>query len=172
MKETYPINPVIELLNTQVDKKDESNVRLLLFTPLTKIENDKLQQKLTLYLQYPKNSAKRRELDEQFKSHHKFSLADIIALGDTKMETRQANGFIENVTVKMMNDVVKHSYKCFVNDDWKEPKNRLNLNYHDDGGCSWNCLMQKLKHPEYGVLFTIPIVDEFKFKINATDNLN
>jgi hypothetical protein len=170
MKNIYPINPIIEVLNVQQDNKANSEVKLLLFTPLTKKQHDMFKDKLSLYLTYYKTSPKREELNLELKKHHNFTFADIIAIGDTKLETRLANGYIENIVTKTMNDVVKRNYKCFVNSDWKEPKNKMNLNYHDDGGCSWNCLMQKLKQPEYGVLFTIPIKDASKFNITTYAN--
>lgn len=165
MKAIYPSNPIIEVLNVQEANDKNPEVKLLLFTPLTKEQHDGLKIKLSIYLAYHKTSPKKVELNLEFKKHHGFTFADIIAIGDTKMENRQATGYIESIVTKTMTDVVKRNSKCFVNKDWKDPKNKMNLNYHDDGGCSWNCLMQKLKQPKYGILYVIPITAIKRFNI-------
>jgi len=166
MKTMFPAIPTIEVLNTQTDKNTTVR-KLLLFTPLTEKEHDKFVDALTHYLTFPKLSPKRKDLDAQLEKIHKITFANIVAIGDTQMETRLANGYIEHISSNS-NNVIKNNYKCFVNKDWKEPTNKMNLNYHDDGGCSWNCLMQKLKMPKYGIIYSIPIEDKFKFNINES----
>jgi hypothetical protein len=165
MKNSYPVTPIIEVLNTQIDKNTGAK-RLLLFTPLKKKEHDSFCNRLTLYLQHHKTSSKRKEMDIELEKQYNFTFGDVVACGNTEMETRQANSYIEATALKI-NEVWRRNYKCFVNKDWKNPENRLNLPYHDDGGCSWNCLMTKLKNPKYGVLFTIPIENKSKFGLNG-----
>jgi hypothetical protein len=162
MKNIYPSKPVIEQLNVQRDEKT-SELKLLLFTPLTKEQHDLFEIELTKFLIYPKTSNKRVELNALLYKFHNFTFSDIIGLGDTSIDTRLANTYIESEIVKI-NDIVKRTCKCFVNKDWRTPKN--NIIYHEDGGCSWNCLMEKLKHPKYGIIFTIRFEDKSKFKIN------
>jgi len=161
MKNIYPSNPVVEQL---IIKEDKTNIlKIILFTPLTKQQCDEFIITLDKYLVFPKLSNKRIELNNLLYKYHNFTFDDIIGLGDTKLDTRSVNSYIESVPVKL-NDTVKKSFKCFVNKDWREPK--FNVVYHEDGGCSWNCLMQKLRNPEYGIVFSIPYTDKSKFKIN------
>lgn len=160
----FPSNPIVEVLNTQHDKKDLTNSRLLVFTPLTKEEHDKLSNKLIHYQTFPRLSTKRMELNEELKKLFDFTYADIIAIGDTVMEVRLANTYIESNKVHV-NTIERNNYKCFVNHDWKE-LSIMNLPHHEDGGCSWNCLMQKLRMPEYGIIYTIANKDKRKFKID------
>lgn len=159
MKELFPLNPITEILNVDNEAK-----KILLFTPLKKKENEKLSDALRRYMIFPKKSVKRDELDNTLERIHRFGFKDIIAIGDTNIETRSANNYIENIHLKI-NDLPRRSFKCFVNKDWKNPTNRMNLPYHDDGGCSWNCLMKKLKNPEYGVIFSISEDKLKKFNI-------
>ena len=165
MKDLFPKKPIVELLNNQYDKDGKTIKKLLLFTPLTNNEHERFSKQLTNYLMFPKNSKKRIEIDIPFQKQYSFSLSNVVALGETDMETRLANSYIEFVDTKI-NDVAKKSYKCFVNKDWRDPQNKINLSYHDDGGCSWKCLMQKLKMPKYGIVYTIDIDNKFKFPIN------
>lgn len=163
MRDLFPKTPIVEVLNNQYDKDTKTIKKLLLFTPLTKEQHDRFSEELTRYLLFPKNSNKRIEIDIPFQKIYKFSLSDVVALGATDMETRLANKYMEYITIKV-NDVDKKEYKCFINSDWRDPKSHIH--YHDDGGCSWKCLMQKLKMPEYGIIYTINFDNKSKFHIN------
>lgn len=166
MKNLFPTKPTIELLNVQRDKRNTADTNYLVFTPISKEEHDNFVDALRHYQMFPKAAPKRIELDATLLKAHKISFENIIAIGTTDMDTRAANGYIESNTLNI-NGVVRRNYKCFVNKDWKDPQNKMNLPYHDDGGCSWNCLMQKLKHPKYGVIYLIPSNQSYKFEING-----
>lgn len=145
MANLFPSQPIIETLT--IDKG-----KLLVFTPLTEEEYTALKAEHDKWKAYPKLSPKRDEMDKAFKNKYGVMFYDIIALGDTVMETRLANQYIENTTLRCAG-IEKRNYKCFVHSDWRQ-HNCMNLPHHEDGGCSWNCLMEKLKHPEYGVIYT------------------
>jgi hypothetical protein len=162
MKNMYPINAEINILNTT---KDKDGHRVLIFTPLNEKQHNKFCEQLTLYNTYPRSSPKKLDMNNQLLKLHNFSFTDIVAIGDTKMETRQANNYIENHPINI-NSLSKRNYKCFVNHGWEEGCNAMNLPYHEDGGSSWNCLMEKLKQPKFGIIFSIPFSMLFKFKIN------
>lgn len=162
MRDLFPTKPIVEVLNNQYDKDTKTIKKILLFTPLTEDEHDGLSKELTRYLLFPKMSSKRIEIDIPFQKLYAFSLSDIVALGTTDIENRLANTYIEYVDTKI-NDIAKKAYKCFVYKDWKDPKNRANVSYHDDGGSSWNCLMEKLRMPKFGVIYTINVDQKSKF---------
>jgi len=151
------MKPTIIILN-------DTGVISTIFTPLSETECNKLSSEITHINSFPKTSPKRQELNDSFYKHHKFILDNIMFIGDTKLENRSANLLIEHTKVKIC-DVVKSNYKCFVNENWKTI-GCMNLPYHEDGGSSWNCLMTKLRNPQYGVIFKIPSEDITKFKIN------
>lgn len=163
MKRLYPKKPIIEILNTETNKKDPTKKNLILFTPLTEDEFRYLDAAMIRYATFPKGSQKKKELDDLLYKEHSFTFDRIIAAGDTTMDTRQANSLIEHATTKI-NDIVKNTYKCFVNLNWQIPS-KYNIIFHEDGGCSWNCLMLKLKNPTHGVIFSIPIESRSKFKL-------
>lgn len=158
MKKLFGINPINEVLNVE-------NNKILIFTPLTEEVCNAFNFELQHFLSFPKISNRRKEINSELYESNKIQFTDIVAIGDTKMETRQANGYIENQLVKI-NDITRRSYKCFVNKDWKEPKNMMNLPYHDDGGCAWNCLMDKLNRPKFGIIYSILLEDKNFFKLN------
>lgn len=160
MKNLFGTNPVNEVLQVKEGK-------VLFFTPLTEELCNAFTFELQRFTSFPKTSPRRNELNKELYDAHKILFTDIVAIGDTNMETRQANGYIESNTIKI-NDIVRRQYKCFVNADWREPKNKMNLPYHDDGGCAWNCLMDKLKRPAFGIIYSIKETDLKYFKINGT----
>jgi hypothetical protein len=161
---TFPLNPVRIVLSVQTNVRTGAK-EVILFTPLKKEECDLLTVDVRRYIQFPKTNSAKTELDAAFLRVHKFSLSNILSIGDTKLETRLANIYIENTSSKY-SDILKRNYKCFVNADWKNPINKVNLPYHEDGGCSWNCLMDKLRRPEFGVIYTMSL-DIFKTLENA-----
>ena len=164
MKDLFPTKPIVEVLNTQYDKNTKTIKKILLFTPLTEKEHNVFSKELTKYLLFPKMSNKRIEIDIPFQKLHKFSLSDVVALGSTDIETRLVNTYMEFVNTKI-NDVPKKAYKCFVYKDWRDPQNRANTPYHEDGGCSWKCMIQKLRMPKYGVIYTINFDQKSNFNI-------
>lgn len=162
MKNLYPIDKKVTVLNEVTDK--EIGI-VILFSVLTKKQHDNFCSKLTLYNSHKKGSLKRNELDHELNTLYNFTFADIRAIGDTKIDGRTANGYIDNNTINI-NGIAKRNYKCFVN-EWEDGCHAMNQPYHEDGGSSWNCLMQLLRNPEYGVIFTIPITKLTKFNING-----
>ena len=163
MKKVYPINPIVEHLDTQADKKNPSIERMVLFTPLTEDQYNHLDSAMTRYATLFKNDIKKQEMNDALYKQHHFTFDGILAVGDTQMDVRQANTLIHSIKTRI-NGIEKNNYKCFVNANWQE-SNDANIIYHEDGGCSWNCLIQKLKNPKYGVIFSIPLRDKSKFKI-------
>lgn len=164
MKNLFTDKFRFEVLNVTNDK-------ILIFSPLKKEVCEELHNELKRYLLFPKVSGKRSDCDAELYRNNFLKFSDIIAIGSTQMETRLANSYIEMIVTKF-NEAPRRMYKCFVNKDWKNPQNKLNLPYHDDGGCSWNCLMQKLKNPVYGLIFNIDSNDNVKinhFKLNLND---
>lgn len=157
MKKLFPVTTPVTILNGN----EETSI---IFMPLSEKECNKLKDEISYLNTYLKSSKKRAELNSEFKSLFKFTLEDIIAIGDNKIETRLANTLIEHHTIKIQ-DIVKKNFKCFVNSDWKTI-GTMNLPYHEDGGCSWNCLMEKLRHPEFGVIFKIDTSELNFYKIN------
>ena len=152
MTNLFPVKPIVEELNNVNGKR-------LVFTPLTKEQCDNLKKELERFQTFPKLSNKRSDLDRELNIKHKITYSGIIAIGSTTLETRLANTYIENNMFetgdKDKTRIKKRNYKCFANTDWQNPTNKMNLPYHEDGGCAWNCLMQKLRHPEYGVIYNI-----------------
>lgn len=164
MRNLFPTTPNVTPLNVESNK-------VLIFSPLTKSMCEELNLELKHYLTFPKQSTKRTIIDDELEKHHGFKFSDIVAIGDTKLETRLANSYIAQETITI-NDIKRRNYKCFVNKDWRNPTNKMNLPYHDDGGCAWNCLMLKLKNPEYGIIFTISTTNDKmikKFKLNLDE---
>lgn len=145
MANLFPFKPIIETLSIDKDKK-------LVFTPLLKEEFDGLKLEHDKWKSYPKLSPKREEMDNELKKKYGITYFDILALGDTIMETRLANQYVEHY-IEKYNETEKRNYKCFVNKEWRS-RNAMNLPYHEDGGCSWRCLMQKLKYPTHGVIYS------------------
>lgn len=160
MKNSFPIKPIVELLNVQQDLKTKTT-KLTLFTPLDKKTHEALSQTITYYFTFPKNSKKRDEISQEFIRLHNFNFIDILAIGNSSLETRLANLYIQHIPV-IINGIEKKNYKCFVNKNWRTI-GQLNAPLHEDGGCSWNCLMDKLHRPEYGIIYTVPIELKSKF---------
>jgi hypothetical protein len=79
-----------------------------------------------------------------------FSIINIIAFGDTEMSKDLANKIIEycpNCGTERIS-----AYKCFVNPAWKkDAENHLII--HENGQCSWNCLMEMFHKPKFGVIY-------------------
>ena len=146
MAQLFPVNPIVEELNSKSDTK-------LVFTPLIEEEYTNLKKELDRFQTFPKLSPKREELDKELKKKHKIKFSDIVALGDTKLETRLANQYIENNILRCVG-VDKRNYKCFVHNDWRQ-LGQMALPNHEDGRCSWNCLMRKLGEPKFGVIYNI-----------------
>lgn len=154
--------------NAQVIVLKEDNNKVLLFTPLSEVECEILKTEVKHYMQLPNRSDKKNELDDNFYNIFRFKFADILGIGDNKVEPRLANLYIENNSITYFGkekgiSVTKRNYKCFVRNDWKTGSTSINAPYHEDGGCSWNCLMQKLKYPKFGVIYGMRIED-FKIK--------
>jgi len=156
MKNLFQSTPSINILK-------EENSTYTVFTAISKEQYDKLTEILQHFSAFPKHSLKRDELNNKFYNLYHFNLTDIIADGETTPDTRLMNSIIQNVTIKSEN-IVKRSYKCFVNSDWQKI-GIMGIPFHEDGGCSWNCLMQKLKYPKYGIIYKIDIDDINKFII-------
>ena len=161
MKNLFPKNPIIEILN-------KAEGKVLLFTPLDIEQHNAFTTALQQYLIYRKGSSKRDELDAELETSCNVLFKDIIAIGDTKIKNSLASTYIESTKITI-NDTIRNTYKCFINKDWKRPTNRTNTVYHEDGGGSWNCLMGKLAYPKYGIIYTIDIIKMSKFKLNGKD---
>ena len=150
MKDLFPNNARVETLKIEGGK-------ILLFTPLTEEEHNNFKFELQRYNTTPKSSGKREELNKELYKIVKFTFDDVIAIGDTKLETRLANQYIDSViwsTGDIGRDrIKKRSFKCFAGNDWKG-SNQMNMPYHEDGGCAWNCLIQSLGSPKYGIIYT------------------
>ena len=147
MKNLFPEKPIRELLNIKEGKG-------ILFTPLTEQEYNNLVEYVRTYSTFPKNSPKRSELNSKLTKYHLISFDDILAIGETTMDTRLANSYIE-MNFMDCSGAKKRNYKCFVFPNWRK-NNITNNPMHQDGSCSWNCLMTKLRHPKYGIVYTVP----------------
>ena len=156
MKNLFPSTPSISIL------KEEGSIYTV-FTVLSKQQHDKITEILQHYASLPKSSIKKSDLNNQFYDLYKFNIYDIIADGDTKADSRLMNSIIQNVIIKSEN-IVKRSYKCFVNTHW-EKIGIMGVPFHEDGSCSWNCLMQKLKYPKYGLIYKIDRSNLDKFNV-------
>lgn len=153
MKNVFPVNPVVEVLNTKINK-ETNEVSTILFTPLTEEQVDNFTLLIKYFNTFPKNHNKRKDLAIELLTTHHLDFANILAIGDTSISPKLVNGYIESLPIKI-NEIPKNNYKCFVNKDWKTI-GQMNLPYHEDGGCSWNCLMTKTKHPAFGIIYSVP----------------
>lgn len=150
MKIMFPIKPTFEVLNSNFNEA-------LVFTPLTKDEYETIKEQIHRYTSIPKyNTTLRGQLNDQLETITGFTFDQIDAIGTTDHDTRYFNQVIENLKIELAS-TQKRSYKCFTAKDWKTRHLTLGINLHDDGGCSWNCLMDKLKHPSHGIIYKMPI---------------
>jgi hypothetical protein len=160
MKKSLTSDAIAEILSIKEGKA-------ILFTPLAQEQFSDLIEHIRVYTTIPKQSPKRKELETEFRKCNRISFDDVLGIGDTKIETRLANSYMENTTMNC-SGAIKRNYKCFVFKNWKE-NNITNNPMHQDGSCSWNCLMTKLHHPKYGIVYTVPVDSLAKFNaINAT----
>lgn len=160
MKKSFPEKPIAELLSIKEEKA-------ILFTPLTEEQQTKLIEYIKAYSLVAKSPNKKQELNDQLRKHHKITFDDILAIGGTSIETRLANSYME-MNFMDCSGVKKRNYKCFVFKNWRK-NNITNNPMHQDGSCSWNCLMTKLHHPKYGVVYTIPVELLPKFNIDESN---
>jgi hypothetical protein len=160
MKKSFPENPIAELLSIKEGKA-------IIFTPLTEEQQTKLLEYIKAYSLVAKSISKKQELNDQLKKYHKITFDDILAIGGTTIETRLANSYME-MNYMDCSGVKKRNYKCFVFKNWRK-NNITNNPMHQDGSCSWNCLMTKLHHPKYGVVYTVPIELLPKFNIDESN---
>lgn len=152
-----PIKPITEVLNSN-DKE------ILIFTPLKEDEFNKMNNAVKKYLSFNKNSEKRKALDKELYIECKILFANIVAIGDAKIENRLASNYIEYTSEKY-DTIIKKNFKCFVNINWKE-RNIMNLPHHEDGGSSWKCLISKLNNPIYGMIYNIATNDAKHFNLS------
>jgi len=160
MKNSFPTMPIVELLSVKEEKA-------ILFTPLTKEQFVDIAEHIRAHATIPKTSPKKKELEDEFKKCNRLSFNDILGIGDTKIETRLANSYMEATTMNC-SGTIKRNFKCFVFKNWRE-NNITNNPMHQDGSCSWNCLMTKLHHPQYGIVYTVPLDMLHKFNIYDTN---
>lgn len=158
MKNLFPETPIRELLSIKEGKA-------ILFTPLNEKEYNNLMEYIKAYSTFPKGSNKRKEYNDKLEKYHTITFDDILAIGETTIETRLANSYIE-MNFMDCSGVKKRNYKCFVFHNWRK-NNITNNPMHQDGSCSWNCLMTKLRHPKYGIVYTI--LDTLLPKFNIYD---
>ena len=154
MKHLFPTNPTVEILK-------EENSKVTIFVPLEERMCNDLRNEFQTFVSFGKNLEKRAEYNKVFNFYHGFGFNNILALGDTKIETRLANTYIQSNYQRYFGHgkeaVNKRNYKCFVNKDWESGETPMGMPYHEDGGCAWNCLMQKLRNPEFGIIFEIEV---------------
>lgn len=150
MKVLFPTKPIFEVLNT-------NHTEALVFTPLTEEEYTTIKEQIHRYVSIPKsNFALRNDLNAKLQAITGFTFDSVDALGTTAHDTRYFNQVIENIKIDLAG-TQKRSYKCFTAKDWKTRHLTLGINLHDDGGCSWNCLMDKLRHPSHGIIYKMPM---------------
>jgi len=158
MKVMFPTKPIIEVLNS-------NSTTTLVFTPLTEAEYNTIKEQIHRHVSIPKsNFALRNELTDKFKSITGFGFDQIDAIGTTEQDIKYFNSVIEHVNIELAG-VSKRSYKCFTSKDWKTRHLRIGINLHDDGGCAWNCLMEKLRQPTHGIVYKIPTTRAIELKL-------
>lgn len=156
MKNLLPSSPkVIEL-----SRNDDF---ITVFTPIEENHVNDIKGQIERLLMFSRGNTKRQVINDEFYKYHNFTLDDIVAIGDNSIESRFAASIIEHLNVKIQ-DVIKKNFKCFVFPDWKTI-GQMNCPYHEDGKSSWNCLMEKLRHPQYGIIYKIKVEDIKHFKI-------
>ena len=111
----------------------------------------------------------RRLKDNEFETKYGVNPKNLDALGDTGVSNSFAINIIphvkyvnpthvyslEDARIAMKKGDVQNSYKCYGGIDYKKCKNDASTGgavQHEDSASAWNCLMQSLRNPSYGII--------------------